>query len=128
MKPIQCSSCNTEISPAATTCPKCGHPNEKRKLTKGQTIGVLIAGTLFVAYFFGGGIENQAASSMEKIQSQVANDAVAQYKIAAKQGDPIQTCVAASFVAAAYLQAKDEKSYEQWKKQEDTDCKKSGQK
>ena len=86
---------------------------------------------LFVAvglgwYFFGGGLEHQAAKEMDKIENQVASDFVEQYNIAKRQGDAIQICVQAGIVSAAYLQAKDESNYQTWKMTEAEDCKAAG--
>lgn len=69
---------------------------------------------LFVAgawFFMGGGLE-----------SKVAKDAETQYGIASRSGTLIDRCVHAGFVAATYLQSKNEGKYQQWKSQEATDC------
>lgn len=63
---------------------------------------------------------------MDNIHNKVADDMVAQYDIAKKQGDAMQTCVQAGMVSAAYLQAKDEAKYNEWKAIEKTDCKAAG--
>jgi hypothetical protein len=63
---------------------------------------------------------------MEKIEGQVASDAVQQYELARKGGDKIEICVHAGLVTAAYLQAKDEPNYLKWKEVEKRDCKKAG--
>jgi len=51
---------------------------------------------------------------------------VAQYEIAERQGDKMQICVQAGLVSAAYLQAKNESSYRNWKYIENTACKQAG--
>lgn len=63
---------------------------------------------------------------MDKVHNKVADDMVAQYDIAKKQGDAMQTCVQAGMVSAAYLQAQDEAKYNEWKAIEKTDCKAAG--
>ena len=63
---------------------------------------------------------------MDKVHNKVADDMVAQYEIAKKQGDAMQTCVQAGMVSAAYLQAQDEAKYNEWKAIEKTDCKVAG--
>lgn len=63
---------------------------------------------------------------MEDITKKVANDAVESYEIAKRQGDKIQICVQAMLVSAAYLQAKDESNYGNWKTIERLDCRRSG--
>jgi hypothetical protein len=114
---INCSGCGNEISPKATTCPKCGHPNEKAKHLSGGQVFWSIAFAVGIIWLFSvGGIDKQ------KIGNQVATDAVNQYQIAKRQGDPIQICVQAGFVSAAYLQTKDEPSYQQWKATQNEDC------
>ena|SRR5690349_3442491 len=80
----------------------------------------------FLVYLFGGGVERQAARDMERIEQQVADDAVKQYEIAKRNGTAIDACVHAGMVAAAYIQAKDEPSYRRWKDIEATDCSKAG--
>jgi len=63
---------------------------------------------------------------MDKINNQVALDAEAQYKIAKASGDPIDAYSAASYVAAAYLQAKDSVNYAKWKAIEKEEAKAVG--
>ena len=124
---IKCSSCGNEISPKAATCPKCGHPNEKAKhLSGGQVLVYLTLAGGMLWFFTGGGLEKHAATEMKKIENQVATDAVTQYQIAKRQGNPIQVCVQAGLVSAAYLQAQDEPNYQQWKKTESEDCRHAG--
>lgn len=64
--------------------------------------------------------------SMDNIYRKVATDAEERYQIARRQGDPIQVCVQAGMVSAAWLQAKDEAQYGAWKTQQKTDCAKAG--
>lgn len=59
---------------------------------------------------------------MQEIHDQVAADAEAQYRLAAKHGNAIDKCVQAGLVAAAYLQAKNEDKYRHWKVIEDLSC------
>ena len=124
---IKCSSCGNEISPKAATCPKCGHPNDKAKHLSGAQVFVSLAITGGMLWFFvGGGLEKQTANEMQKIENQVAADAVRQYEIAKREGNPMQMCVQAGFVSAAYLQAKDEANYQTWKQIEGQDCRRAG--
>jgi|ERR1700680_412314 len=108
--------------------------------------GVLVLGGVW--YFFGGGLEKQTASNMQEIQKQsavtmqeienkVAADAVEKYEIArrnylsetevsAMRASAIDVCVQAGLVTAAYLQAKDEAHYQEWKRKESVDCERAG--
>jgi len=54
--------------------------------------------------------------------NKVVADAVDRYHIAKRSGTPIDQCVQARVVTAAYLQAKDEDNYKLWKETEATDC------
>lgn len=72
------------------------------------------------------GCDQAVEAQMDSTYDKVSSDMVAQYDIAKKQGDPIQTCVQAGMVSAAYLQAKDEAKYNEWKAIEKTDCKAAG--
>lgn len=72
------------------------------------------------------GCDELAKSQMQSIENQVAQDAVKQYEIAARQGDPMQKCVQAGMVSAAYLQAQDESKYNLWKATEKADCAAAG--
>lgn len=89
-----------------------------------QVLGGVAAVLGGIAYFtIGREAESRyVAQGMADISQQVAKDAEAQYEIAKRQGDPIQVCVQAGFVSAAYLQAKDEASYVRWKATEKADC------
>ncbi len=72
------------------------------------------------------GCDQAVEAQMDSTYDKVSSDMVAQYDIAKKQGDPMQTCVQAGMVSAAYLQAKDETKYNEWKAIEKTDCKAAG--
>ena len=52
----------------------------------------------------------------------VVSDALDRYNNAKRSGTPIDLCVQARVVAAAYLQVKDEENYNIWKETEATDC------
>jgi hypothetical protein len=77
-------------------------------------ISVAILGGL-LWYFYGGGLENK-----------VADDAVKEYEIAKRNGTRMDVCVHAGLVSAAYLQAKDEEKYREWKTTEKADCAAAG--
>jgi hypothetical protein len=81
--------------------------------TKG-IIGIVVF-VIMIWFYFGGGLEQQAAEQMQTIENQVAADAVKQYEIAKNSGDAMDAYVQAGIVAAAYLQAKDELNYKKWK-------------
>ncbi|WP_157817635.1 zinc-ribbon domain-containing protein [Candidatus Thiodictyon syntrophicum] len=120
----KCKECGEQISSKAEKCPKCGHPNEAQS-SLSAVVGLIVFGGL-LWFFFGGGLEKQAAKDLKQIESQVAWDQVTQYNIAKRQGDPIQICVQAGMVSAAYLQANDSFNYNQWKATEKSDCRAAG--
>lgn len=86
-----------------------------------KVAGVLI---LVVAawYFLGGGMQKHTSANLQGIHDQVARDAVDRYEIAKRNGTEKDACFQAGLVAAAYLQAKDEANYKQWKRTEESDC------
>lgn len=91
---------------------------EEVKTNNTQAIHIIIgliagAGTLF--FLMGGGIEKK-----------VANDSIDQYNMVKRNGSLIDACVHAGIVAAAFLQAKDESSYQKWKDIEESDCRLAG--
>ena len=86
-------------------------------------IAIVIAA---IWYFFGGGLEKQADANLDQIKSQVAEDAVAQYRIAKNNGSAIDACVQAGMVTAAYLQAQNEAQYQSWKAIQSSDCANAG--
>ena len=63
---------------------------------------------------------------MESAEKQVADDAVKQYEIVKRNGDPADICVHAGLVSAAYAQSKDEENYKKWKEIERAECKSAG--
>lgn len=71
-------------------------------------------------------VEKQAAQNMQNITNQVAADAVKQYWIAKRNGTPIDICVQAGLVSAAYLQAQAESKYREWKGTQTLDCARAG--
>lgn len=90
-----------------------------------QVIGVLLAGGMVWWWLSGGWVETSAPAT-QQIFTKVSNDAVRQYEMVKRQGDPIQICVHAQQVAAAYLQAQDEVGYSQWSATAKSDCKRAG--
>lgn len=95
----------------------------------GIVLGLFILFSFFIAVFFpsnGGGVQKQTAQMMEDIKAKVVEDAVNQYRIAERQGNKIQICVQAMQVSAAYLQAQNEASYNNWKEIEKMDCVRAG--
>ncbi len=91
-----------------------------------KIIGGIIIGLIFIWFFFGGGLEEQAMKEVDKIENQVAADAVKQYEIAKKNGSAMDAYLQASMVAAAFLQANDEENYKKWKKIEEEEAKNAG--
>ena len=83
-------------------------------------------GFVLVAAVIAVGCEELAESEMDRIEDEVAEDQVKQYKLAEKGGDKMEICVNAGIVAAAYKQADDEKNYLKWKDKEKADCKAAG--
>lgn len=72
------------------------------------------------------GCDAAVDAQMDSTYDKVSSDMVAQYDIAKKQGDKMQICVQAGMVSAAYLQAKDEAKYNEWKAIEKSDCAAAG--
>ena len=72
------------------------------------------------------GCDAAVDAQMDSTYDKVSEDMIAQYEIAKKQGDAVQTCVQAGMVSAAYLQAQDETKYNEWKAIEKSDCKAAG--
>jgi hypothetical protein len=67
---------------------------------------------------------DQASSDfMEDINAKVVRDAEHEYQIASSSGSAVDRCVHAGMVAAAYLQAHNQPSYQSWKMREEADCK-----
>jgi hypothetical protein len=99
---------------------------EKKQVTPLQALITILLVGAGIWYFYGGGLEKQAAKDMNRIENEVAADSVRQYNIAKEKGDPMDACVHAGLVAAAYLQAKDSANYETWKATERADCAKAG--
>ena len=77
-------------------------------------------------FYFGGGLEKQVAKDMERIENQVATDAVKQYEIAKRNGSAMDAYLQAGLVTASYLQAKDETNYKKWKEIENEEAKNAG--
>ena len=98
--------------------------NDNKKTT--EAISAIIVAVALLWYFFGGGLEKHAAATMHDIENTVAQEVVTQYNIAKQHGSPIDICLQAGIVSAAFLQAKDEKNYELWKSIETGDCQRAG--
>lgn len=137
-----CPRCAETIKLAASVCRHCGYdfeqpvPKPPRK-RKRWAVGCLVAFVLLAtvstcAINLAQTGSNIAATpfsvdgQLASIHDKVARDAVAQYQIAAQSGAPMDRCVQAGLVAAAFLQAQDQASYAQWKDTERRDCKAAG--
>jgi hypothetical protein len=120
-----CHECGSKISSEAKTCPQCGVAPKNKSNTLSAVFGGIVA-VFAIWFYFGGGLQQQAAKEMGNIEVQVANDSVKQYNIAKSSGSPIDKCVQAGMVAAAYLQAKDDANYRIWKQTENLDCTSAG--
>jgi hypothetical protein len=95
-------------------------------LKNGKGLVGIIFFAAMIWFYFGGGLEQQAAKQMQTIENQVAADAVKQYEIAKNNGSPMDAYIHAGMVAVAYLQAKDEANYKKWKAIEKQEAKKAG--
>ena len=93
---------------------------------------IVLAGIAYFSYQYAcststpGGFRNVGAQPLQQIHNDVAADLVEQYFIAKRAGKPMDACVHAGIVAAAYLQAKDESLYRLWKQTEKQDCVNAG--
>lgn len=67
-----------------------------------------------------------AQAQMQNINNEVSDNAVKQYQMSVRNGNPIEICFQASMVATAYLQANDEPNYKRWKEIERGDCARAG--
>lgn len=95
--------------------------SEHKNAGRQTIITIVVAGAL-AWYFFGGGLERRAANDLQGVYDQVASDAVKEFEIAVRNGTPMDKCVQAGLVTAAYLQAHDEENYRRWKQTEATAC------
>lgn len=122
---MKCHECGKDVSTEASKCPNCGATPKTKSNMMQAGLGIVVAvGVGF--YFFGGGLEKQAATEMANIEQQVATDSVKQYEIVKRGGNLIETCVHAGMVVAAYVQAKDETNHQKWLQTQSADCKKAG--
>lgn len=72
-------------------------------------------------------LEKNATRAMDKIERQVADDQIQQFKIALHNGGTVMDlCVQAGMVTAALLQAQDAEQYAEWKKIEKKTCSAAG--
>jgi hypothetical protein len=91
------------------------------KITAGFFVVIII-----ITFAFGGGTDALVEHEMQRIENNVAEDAVKQYEIAKKNGSAIDAYVQAGVVSAAYLQANDEENYKKWKEIEAQEAKLAG--
>jgi len=98
----------------------------KKPMSKFKIILAVIGGLIVLGFVFGGGTDKMAANQMQKIENQVAQDAIKQYEIALTGGDKVEIYVHAGMVTAAFLQAQDQENYTKWKAIERAAAKEAG--
>lgn len=91
-----------------------------------KIVAVIFIFIVIITFAFGGGSDTLVEHQMQKIENQVAADAVKQYEIAKRNGNAMDAYVQASLVCASYLQANDEENYKKWKAIEAQDAKLAG--
>lgn len=92
----------------------------------GIVVGLVIVIGFTWSHLMGSFTAGTSSSFEDEVYKKVSSDAVEQYHIAKRQGDPIQVCVQAGLVSASYLQEKNESSYQNWKSIEKADCARAG--
>ena len=117
---VPCTACGTELSVAASACPKCGHPVARQQAASSSLGRIVLVASILggIWWVWGGGYKWY----LNDISRDVAADAVAQYRMVEKTGSKMDKCVQAGLVAAAYLQAQDQWNYENWHLIERGDC------
>lgn len=92
---------------------------KNKDISKWWKVGVTAMIALGVLTYFSGTGQDMAIQQgqdmMDKAAIQVALDAEEQYRIAKDNGTAIDAYTHASMVCAAWLQAKDEAKYKEWK-------------
>lgn len=145
-----CKGCGKAVDTTAKACPGCGRPHPTTSSGLKAIVFVVLVGALFLGgrSLCGEIAESErsarrspevpGASAIEKVMNsateqvsaglnrQVIDDSVKQYEISKRSGTKIDACVHAGVVAAAFLQAKDEDGYTQWKATEKKDCTRAG--
>jgi hypothetical protein len=133
----KCRECGRECAKTAKVCPSCGVANPVKGSASAAVLGVVFVGLVVTYVAVSSGtkpsstvtanpVDAVADLGMDGIYKKVCTDAVEQYNIAKRNGTPIDACAHAGMVAAAFLQAKDERNYALWKKTEKSDCVKAG--
>lgn len=117
----KCHECGNDVSSEAKSCPKCGAAVKSKSSAFKAVVAVLIF-ACFGAYFYGGGIERDTSRQMDNMEITLAHNEAMQYQIAKRNGSQTDACVHASMASAAFLQAKDEASFKQWKDIEKSEC------
>ncbi|MGI1661399.1 hypothetical protein ACRDNQ_04075 [Palleronia sp. KMU-117] len=70
--------------------------------------------------------EDAVQESVNGLYETVATDFAAQYELTKQHGSPLDRCLAAQQVAAAYLQANSTAQYAEWKSIEGVECSRAG--
>lgn len=87
---------------------------------------IMVAAVFVVAFSIGGHLPDAPASGLQDIHRKVSEDAVQQYQMVSRNGSAMDRCVHAGLVVATYLQANDERNYQQWKVTQGADCAQAG--
>ena len=89
-------------------------------------IGIVLAIVIIVVIIGAAASSKSGKATLREVHNDVAKDAIDQYEMAKRNGTKSEICVQAGFVAAAYLQAKNEPEYARWQTIKKTDCRAAG--
>lgn len=139
---VRCKGCGNPVDGFAKVCPKCGraHPQMSKPLRVVLILTIMLCSGIMVrsccvsvanktrevASTRNEELRSAAEAATNRLAQKVAEDAVREYNIVGRHGSKIDICVHAGVVASAYLQAKDEEQYRNWKAIEKKDCAKTG--
>jgi hypothetical protein len=99
-----------------------------RNTSRSETlfVALLLATVPVQGCHLDGSRDQQLRDPRTAAAERAASDAIADYKLAKRDGHKVDTCRSAGKVAEAFLKASDEAQHKRWKRTEERDCKTIG--
>ena len=115
---VECKACGGQISRKATSCRKCGHPNER---VVRQLLALIVVGVAVGISLIWWRISKYNDSLLVEETAQVAS-LIHNYSMVKNEGDAHHSCLLAGLIANTYASFGNNDQHHLWKQTQAEDC------